>query len=200
MNQKTSQKIKKGVITTTLLLSVGTLGIIGGKTYSKYFTQVNGTGNAVIANWSFKANNQVQTMQNIQLNNSNSETNIKANTIAPGTSGQFDIVIDTTGADVAIDYAIKFSNTLNKPTNLNFEYDGHKSNTLQGLENYLVGTISLKDSRTKTITIKWNWNYETGTTPTEIKTNDVTDNNDTGKQFTFDVTVTGTQVNPGENR
>lgn len=191
------EKMKRGLTITTVLLCVATLGIIGGNTYSKYLTQINGTGNAVIANWSFKANNEVETMKNIQLNNSNSNANIKTNTIAPGTNGKFDIVIDTTGADVAIDYKIKFNNTINKPNNLNFEYEGYKSNTLEGLEKYLTGRIEVQDARTKTITINWNWEYETGNTETEIKSNDLIDNTDSGKDFTFDITVTGTQINPG---
>ena len=38
-------------------------------------------------------------------------TNILKNkTIAPGTNGSFDIVLDATGANVAIDYAVTFDN------------------------------------------------------------------------------------------
>ncbi len=116
-----------------------------------------------------------------------------------GTSGAFDIVLDTTSSDVAIDYAIKFDNCLNKPSNLKFTYNGTTKSTLQELESLLKGRITLNDSRTKTITIYWTWDYQTGNNDEEIKRNDKIDTNDAGKDFTFDITITGTQVNPSEN-
>lgn len=108
-------------------------------------------------------------------------------------------MLDTTGSDVAIDYAIKFSNLQNKPTNLKFTYNGTTANSLEELEEVLKGRIGLNDSRTKTLTINWDWAYETGNSEIDIANNDEIDTEDAGKDFTFDIMITGTQVNPNEN-
>ena len=89
-----------------------------------------------------------------------------------------------------------FDNLVNKPTNMKFTYDGKTSDSLKGLEDVLKGRIALNDARTKTLTIKWAWDYQTGTTAKEKENNDKIDTNDSGKDFSFDIKVTGTQVNP----
>lgn len=198
MNNNLKEKLKKGTAYTTILLAVATLGILGGSTYSKYFTKIDGEGNAEIAKWSFRANNTSTVMEKMQLYKSYSTSILKDKTIAPGTNGSFDILLDATGVDVAIDYAVTFDNLVNKPTNLKFTYNGTTADSLQGLEDVLKGRIDLNDPRTKTLTIEWSWAHQTGTTDAEKLANDKIDTNDSGKEFTFDVTVTGTQVNPQE--
>lgn len=196
MNENIKEKLKKGVACSAILLSVATIGIVGGNTYSKYFTKIDGEGNAKIARWSFRANNTSTVMEKIQLNNVYNTNILKNKTIAPGTNGSFDIILDATGADVAIDYAVTFDNLVNKPTNMKFTYGNKTSDTLKGLEDVLKGRIALNDARTKTLTIKWSWDYQTGTTAEEKANNDKIDTNDSGKDFSFDIKVTGTQVNP----
>lgn len=199
MNKNFKEKLKRNLAYSAILLSVATLGVLGGNTYAKYFTKVDGEGTATVARWSFKANNETQTIANIKLTNTYNENKLLKGSIAPGTKGSFDIVLDATGADVAIDYAITFDNLKNKPTNLKFTYNGTTANSLEGLENVLKGRIGLNDARTKTLTINWDWDYQTGTNTSEIANNDKIDTNDAGKTFTFDITITGTQVNPSEN-
>ena len=199
MNKKINKKLKNRAIVATMMVSMVALGVLGGNTYSKYIAQIDGTGNAEIARWAFKANNETKTIANIKLSNTYNQSKIVENTIAPGTSGSFDIILDTTGSDVAIDYAIKFENSANKPTNLKFRYGETTSDTLEGLEEVLKGRINVDDERTKTITINWDWQYQTGTTSDEIAENDRKDTEDAGKNYTFDVTITGTQVNPSES-
>lgn len=196
MNENIKEKFKKGVAYSAILLSVATIGVVGGNTYSKYFTKIDGEGNAKIARWSFRANNTSTVMEKIQLNNVYNTNILKNKTIAPGTNGSFDIILDATGADVAIDYAVTFDNLVNKPTNMKFTYGNKTSDTLKGLEDVLKGRIALNDARTKTLTIKWSWDYQTGTTAEEKANNDKIDTNDSGKDFSFDIKVTGTQVNP----
>ena len=60
----------------------------------------------------------------------------------------------------------------------------------------MQGRINLDDARTKILTINWEWPYTTGITENEIATNDRIDTGDAAKTFTFDIKVTGTQVNP----
>lgn len=198
MNENIKEKLKKGVAYSAILLSVATIGVVGGNTYSKYFTKIDGEGNAEIARWSFRANNTSTVMEKIQLNNVYNTNILKSKTIAPGTNGSFDIVLDATGADVAIDYAVTFDNLVNKPTNMKFTYNGTTADSLKGLEDVLKGRIQLEDERTKTLTIEWAWDYQTGSTANEKEINDRIDTNDSGKDFSFDITVTGTQVNPQE--
>ena len=190
--------LKKKTAYAVILLSVATLGIVGGNTYSKYYTQIDGTGNAEVAKWSFKANNQNTTIENIKLSNVNNVSKLKDKTIAPGTNGSFDIKLDATGADVAIDYAVTFDNLVNKPTNLKFTYDNTTVSSLKDLESLLKGRILLSDSRTKTLKIEWSWDYQTGTTEEEKANNDKIDTAEAGKDFSFDILITGTQVNPKE--
>lgn len=197
MNTNIKEKLKKGVAYSAILLSVAAIGVAGGNTYAKYFTKIDGEGSATIAKWSFRANNTSTVMEKIQLNNVYNTNILKNKTIAPGTNGSFDIVLDVTGADVAIDYAVTFDNLVNKPTNLKFTYGNTTSDSLKGLEDVLKGRIELDDDRTKTLTIEWSWDYQTGTTEEKEK-NDKIDTNDSGKNFSFDMTVTGTQVNPQE--
>lgn len=192
------EKFKKGTAYAVIVLSVITLGIMGGSTFSKYYTKIDGSGGAEIARWSFKANDTSTVMEKIQLNNVYNTNILKNKTIAPGTNGSFDIILDATGADVAIDYAVTFDNLVNKPTNMKFTYGDKTSDTLKGLEDVLKGRIALNDARTKTLTIKWSWDYQTGTTAEEKANNDKIDTNDSGKDFTFDIRITGTQVNPQE--
>jgi len=195
---KINKEFKKKTIITAGVLAVSALAVIGGSTFAKYYTKIEGSGNAEIAKWSFRANNTSTVMEKIQLSNVYNTNILKNKTIAPGTNGSFDIVLDATGADVAIDYAVTFDNLVNKPTNMKFTYEGTTADSLEGLEQVLKGRIRLDDARTKTLTIQWAWDYQTGTTAAEKQKNDQIDTNDSGKEFTFDITVTGTQVNPQE--
>lgn len=193
---KINKEFKKKTIITAGVLAVSALAVIGGSTFAKYFTKIEGSGNAEIAKWSFRANNTSTVMEKIQLSNVYNTNILKNKTIAPGTNGSFDIILDATGADVAIDYAVTFDNLVNKPTNMKFTYEGTTADSLKGLEQVLKGRIRLDDARTKKLTIEWAWDYQTGTTVAEKEKNDQIDTNDSGKEFTFDITVTGTQVNP----
>ena len=55
--------------------------------------------------------------------------------------------------------------------------------------------------KTKIITIDWVWPYETGTTAEQILANDKIDtqNAKSIRNYTFNIVVTGTQVNPNQN-
>lgn len=198
MKKQISQKVQKCTAYAVVVLSVVLLGIFSGVTYSKYFTKIDGEGSATVARWSFKANNETERIANVRLNKNYDNNKLLEDTIAPGTTGSFDIILDTNGADVGIDYEIKFDNLENKPKNLEFSYDGTTANSLKGLEDVLKGRIGINDPRVKTITVNWNWEYETPDIADTNKTNDEIDTEDAGKSFTFDIIIKGTQVNPSE--
>ena len=162
------KKNKKIVLLLTAIIAT-LVSFLGGHTYAKYMSKVTGNGTAEIASWKFKVNENEEKMQTISLNSTINNLTLANEKIAPGTSGNFQINLDATGADVGIFYTINFENETEKPTNLNFKYAGATYKDLGYLRNAIVGTINAdSEEKIKTITIEWNWPYETGTTEEEI--------------------------------
>ncbi len=190
---------KKKVIIVSSILIIMLLAFIGGQAYAKYISQVRGNGIAEIATWSFKVNGQKEQVQEIKLVSTyNSETLVN-NKIAPGTSGSFNIIVDATGSEVGIKYNIKFAEESNKPQNLKFVYGGKEYDSIKQLGDELSGTIAAnEEDKTRTINVQWKWNYETGSSAEQINANDIIDTNDAISiaNYTFQVIVTGTQVEP----
>ena len=150
---------KKAVIISTILVAI-ILSFIGGQTYSKYVTEVRGDGTAQIATWDFKVNGQKEEVQTISLGSTYDSSTLVNGKIAPGTEGNFQIIVDATGSDVGIDYKIKFSDETTKPTNLKFYYQEVEYNSILELGDALSGTINADDeNKAKTFDIKWKWNY-----------------------------------------
>ena len=190
---------KKTVLLVICILLAIILSFIGGKTFSKYVSEVKGTGTAEIANWVFKVNGKEDVVQNVNLLSTYNNETLINNKVAPGTSGSFNIVVDATGTEVGVDYRIQFLNESEKPQNLIFTYDDQQYTTIQDLEKDLSGTINANDeNKTRTITINWEWQYETGENENEINQNDKIDTNNAKQleNYTFDIYVTGTQVMP----
>ena len=152
------------------------MSFVGGQVYAKYMSKVEGQGTADVANWNFKVNDKDEQLQTISLNSTINNNMLVGNKIAPGTQGSFKIKLDATGAEVGIDYIVRFENESNKPTNLKFKYENKEYNSLQELEKDLTGTINANDSeKTRIITIDWKWPYETGATAEQISANDKID-------------------------
>lgn len=191
-------KKRKMLIAIGILLVI-ILSFVGGQVYSKYVARLKGEGIAQVATWRFKVNGQEEQVQTINLQSSYNNGTLISNKIAPGTKGKFDIVVDGTGSDVGIYYSINFTNEQNKPRNLKFIYNNIQYNSITELATVLSGVInSNEEEKNKTFTINWEWKYETGNTKEEIATNDKIDTDD-GKlisNYTFDVIVSGNQINP----
>lgn len=191
-------KSKKIILLLAILIAI-VLSFIGGQTFSKYITEVRGEGIAEVARWSFKVNGQDEEVQTINLASTCNNETLIDNKIAPGTEGNFKIIVDGTGSDVGIDYSIKFENESTKPQNLKFKYDEKEYNSIAELQKDLTGTINTNDpEKTKTLSIDWKWAYETGENLEEITQNDKIDtqNAKSISNYTFDVIVSGTQVMP----
>ena len=190
---------KRILLIALLLLLIVFMVLLGRGSYSKYLTQVKGKGVIEVAKWAFLVNGETASITNINLAKTYTAETLAQNTIAPGTRGSFDIKIDTTGSEVAINYDVKFENENSKPQNLQYTYGGHIVSSIKELEPFLIGTIEANSSeKVKIMTIEWNWPYETGSTENEKLTQDVEDTND-GKlleNYSFDIIVTGTQVEP----
>lgn len=192
-------KKSKKIVLVIIAISAIILSFLGGHAYAKYMSKVTGQGTADIASWNFKVNEKEDKIQTISLKSTVNNATLINNKIAPGTEGNFQIKIDATGAEVGINYIVKFENESQKPTNLKFTYDGKTYNSVTELQKVLTGTINANDqNKVKTLTIGWNWAYETGTSEQEIAASDIIDTKDAKQidNYTFDVIVSGTQVMP----
>ena len=190
---------KKKIIIALAVVSIIIASFIGGQAFAKYYAQVKGTGTAEVASWNFTVNDSTEKVQTINLSSTINNSTLLNNKIAPGTSGSFNIKIDATGSDVGIDYKVQFLNETAKPQNLKFKYNNKEYNTLKELESVLTGTIN-SDASTKTqnFLINWEWKYETGADNTAIAANDKIDTKNAQdiSTYSFEVVVTGTQVEP----
>lgn len=173
----------------TIALTLVTTSLIGG-TLAKYTTTVTGDGSATVAKWSFNAySKQGEATFEVKLTDT-ANANVTNGKIAPGSKGSFDIVIDATGSETALDYTIKFDNIQNPIANLKFYSDANRTDgTVIDLETTtLKDTIALADvGNTVTKTVYWEWK--------DAASNDKSDT-DAGKaptEMTFDIKVTGTQ-------
>lgn len=190
---------KKTILLVILILAIIVLSFFCGKTFSKYVSEVQGEGTAEIANWVFKVNGKEDLVQSVDLLSTYNNETLINNKIAPGTSGSFNIVVDATGSEVGVDYQIKFLNESEKPQNLVFMYNDNQYESLQVLEQDLLGTINAnEEDKTRTITIQWEWQYEIGENENEIQQNDKIDTKNAKEleNYTFDINVIGTQVMP----
>ena len=192
-------KKKKTILLVIAVLLVIILSFMIGKTFSKYVSEVKGTGTAEIANWVFKVNGKEDVVQNVNLLSTYNNETLINNKVAPGTSGNFNIVVDATGSEVGVDYTVQFLNESEKPQNLIYIYDDQQYTTIQDLQKDLSRTINANDeNKTRTITVYWEWQYQTGEDENEINQNDIIDTNNAKQleNYTFDIYVTGTQVMP----
>lgn len=194
------RKNRKIVLVIIAVIVIG-LAFVGGHAYAKYMSRVTGQGTADIASWNFKVNENEEKMQTISLKSTMNNSKIVKNKIAPGTEGSFEIKLDTTDSDVGVNYVIRFENESKKPRNLKFMYNGGIYNNLTDLGTVLNGTIDANtENKVKTIQIDWNWEYQTGNSENEVLASDIIDTQDAKQlnNYTFDIIVSGTQVNPAE--
>ena len=190
---------KKKILIVLAIIAIIVLAFLGGHAYAKYFTKIKGTGLAEIATWSFKVNGEMEQIQTINLASTIDNETLVDNKIAPGTKGNFNIVIDATDSDVGINYNISFSDESNKPTNLKFIYNEQEYQSIEELADNLSGIINANDEeKTRTLNIGWEWKYETGSDANTIAQNDIidTENGTSLANYTFNIIVSGTQVEP----
>lgn len=188
------QNAKKIIMGASMLALLG-VSIAGGGALAKYISKIDGEGSMKVAKWNVQ-------MDEIELSNKHyTAQTLTENTIAPGTQGSFDVVIDAGGTETGVDYTVDISNIENKPTNFYFEVDGNKCTTVDGVIKALTGHIDANATNKKVEkTVNWKWDYETGSNSSEIEANDVIDTND-GKianSMEFDVTVKAVQSRPVE--
>lgn len=200
--KKRSRIVSLGVLALTLTMMSTCLM---GSTMARYVTEVTGSATAAVAAWSFKADSKDsvgETFTEINLGDTTHREaydpkDIAGGVIAPGTKGSFNIVIDGSGSEVGIDYAVKIAAGTNVtlPDDLVFSTEaitadkpGSKLDdfTPSGTIDYATGADSMK----KTITVNWEWAFGEDDT---VASND---NAYVDKDWTLDITITGKQTTP----
>ena len=190
MKNKT-KKIFKIISVVLLVILLQTMGY----TYAKYVTQETGTGQADVAKWAFQIQKEGEQTKTVKLLDTTNKKTLVNGKIAPGTAGIINIVLDGTGSEVDLEYKLEFANEQNKPQNMLFSYDGKNYSSLSEIKTITGNIKQSETTKTAEIIIYWRWNYETGTTDSEISTNDQIDTQDAKviTEYTFDIIATGTQ-------
>ena len=198
--EKQKKNSKLTIITLVTLTALFlAIAAIAGYGYAKYVSNFGGNMQAQVAKWSFKVNGSEGNAKTFNLINTiNKNDSVTEGTVAPGTSGYFDLELDGSGTETAINYVINTS-LQNKPANMHFYLDENYTVELAVENNEIVinDFIPLSEVDTvKKVRIYWNWPLETGNTEEEIYKNDLIDSESIGKEMIADITVTGIQVLP----
>ena len=158
------------IVAFALLLAIIAL-ILVSSTYAKYTTTISGTDTAVVAKWNVSAGNAFENFDLFTTvkdsNGTDTEDDVKADRIAPGTSGAFTVALKN-DSEVTADYAITIEQS-NTKIPIKYSIDGttwYKATELATLNSKLTGTLAFKGSSkaeatpaSKDITISWKWDY-----------------------------------------
>lgn len=189
---------KKKILTGAVIIALILLSFVGGSTFAKYLSEYKTSASLEIARWSvnqeFLVNGESTTSGNINLATTYDDSTLVDGKIAPGTSGDFEILVDGTGTETGINYEIKFDNVQGvKPSNLVFTYDGQVYTNLETLADGLKGNIPANaENKILNLEIGWAWAYETS------EEGDIQDTLDGQNIFdySFSVTIECTQDIP----
>ncbi len=195
------KNIAKKVMIGATLAVIGVSAFLG-ITHSKYTNKITGNGETEIAKWNFIVNEATEEMATIKLADTYDKDTLINGRIAPGTSGSFDLVIDALNSEVGVKYEVDFENETNKPSNLKFKYKDKIFDEIEEYEDVFTGIIDADDNnKTRTLTVDWVWAYETEDNGNTLAENDKTDTSEglNALDYSFDITVTGTQVIPTQN-
>lgn len=158
--------LTKIAIFALIVAIIATILVSG--TYARYTTRLTGTDSVKIAKWAWNISGdditkttttyQLHLFQTINDSNGSAETNVAANTIAPGTKGQFTIVI-TNNSEVDATYDVTFSE--DNPLNANIEYstDGSSWGNVSSLD---LTATAINQGDVVNVPIQWRWLYNEG--------------------------------------
>ena len=185
--EKQNKNVGKTILIVFLILVVIALSIFATYAWAKYTSTENGTATAQVANWNVTATPG-------ELTYAKEFTHVVEDRLAPGTNGSFSVALNVTGTEVDVEYEIVIDEITNKPTNLVIK-DADGNTLAKGSK--ITGTLPV-GSTTINEVISWDWPYETGTTPEQIKANDVIDTTEgkNAETMTIKYTITATQVKP----
>lgn len=195
-----NQKAKKALVGVSTLAILGA-SIIGETAFSKYISQISGSGSLQTAKW-----NVVMSNKNL-IRNQYQTTTVVVNKMAPGTEGSFEVKVEPNDTEVGFDYVVDIKTMANKPTNLYFTINDNptKYTTKEELGKALSGHVDASSTTKSAITntVHWYWEYETdskidGASGSTVADNDQIDTADgqSAKTMTIEYTVTATQTKP----
>ncbi len=182
---------------------------IGLFAWSKYTATQNGHASVDIAKWNFDLKlrqgkqGATATAGPIDLATT-SYTHVADGKIAPGTSGEFEIIVNTQGTEVSLTYDTTIS-IANCPRNMVFYKKGPGESEFTQISAGGVDTynrvlnfgkyVPVADAQNGNFveTIKWDWPY-TGTVDNSATKYDEWDTQDQGKTVTMDILTIGTEV------
>lgn len=165
------KKIK--LLLVFISLSV-TLGLMS-STYSRYVASSVGDVKIDFAKWQIKVNtNDITDSTSSSINivpTMMSNDNVKSNTIAPSSSGYFDIVVDGTNVDVSYNYSITLSLVnqnipdllISKYAILSSTYNSNDEITMNNITNSTISGSNNYDSTDRTFTIRVFFEWYEGT-------------------------------------
>ena len=208
------KRLRKTYIILIILISILMISsALGMYAWSKYVTLGSDEATAQVAKWHFdlklKAGNQIVQAGTESLNLATTEYNHVVNgKIAPGTSGEFQILIDTTGTEVNVQYYVDMKLN-NCPRNIVF------SRKAPGEQNATVISSGGADTHTREIkfdkylsikptnevngvhteTIYWSWPYDATEAGSLLsgETYDAWDTADMGMDVTLSISATAMQ-------
>lgn len=190
---------KKKIFISAGIVALILLSFVSGSTFAKYLTESRTSATLEVAKWSvtqeFLVNGKsMTTSDNINLASTYDSSTLVNGKIAPGTSGNFKVIVDTTGTETGLNYEVKFDSiTGSKPSNLVFTYNNSVYTSLEELSEGIKGNIPANaENKILSLEIGWAWAYETSA---EGDIQDTLDGQNISN-YNFDVTIICTQDIP----
>lgn len=195
-----------------LLITVIAL-ILAAGTYAKYTSTATGSDTAVVAKWDIKAGRNGSNLLSIKdgtvtfdlfetINDEATdvaETDVTSGKIAPGTKGEFELVIKN-DSELTAQYAIDFTVTKGASvSDANILFSTDEGNTWDD-EIVVLASNDTKlamNGGSDTVKVMWKWAYETtdgDVTDTKVGTNATVATEEAAKTITVQATLTATQV------
>ena len=211
-NQK---KAVRSVITVLIIINIFSIAV-GLFAWSKYQEGISENVNTPIAKWNFdlklkngpKNGEAEETQGPIDLADTIDFTHVKSGTIAPGTNGEFQVIVNTEGTETDVLYEVTISLT-NCPRNITFSRVNENNVTTVlsagGASNTTSRTLSFSqylhvkptnENGRHVETIRWNWPYEADVNETAANKTawDTRDGADNGLQAEMTITAKGTEM------
>jgi len=157
MKKNRMMRLASGLLVAVLL----TTCVISG-TFAKYVSEAEATDTARVAKWNVSVVDKDS--QNFTFNLFNTikdsdgqsnETDVDADLIAPGTSGEFEIALSS-DSEVTFDYKVDYTVTNDGDVPILFSVDGHTwTDDLADV----TGTIAATADLYQDIKVQWKWDF-----------------------------------------
>lgn len=150
------KKRKRTMLISILMLLVFAAILLIPNSISRYKRDKSGAGNIEVAKFLFQLNSSSNLTQSINLKNTITTNNYCDDFVAPGTTGDIQLVLDFTNVDVSTDYTITLG-TYDLPTNLRLYSDSSFTNEFTSIS----GTFLINGTSQVTQHIYWRWSFGT---------------------------------------